>query len=43
MYPDAELDDDGHTLHLHYESRKEVYYAKLDVRAVLAPPRGYKQ
>ncbi len=43
MYPDAELDEDGHTLHLHYESRKEGYYAKLDVREVLAPPRGYKR
>ena len=41
MYPDAELDEDGHTLHLHYESRKEVFYSSLDTRNVLDPPRGY--
>jgi len=43
MYPDAEMDEDGHTLHLHYESRREVYYASLDVRELLVPPRGYKR
>lgn len=43
MYPDAELAEDGHTLHLHYESRKEVYFAKFDVREILEPPRGYRR
>ena len=43
MYPDAELGEDGHTLHLHYESRKSVFYSQLDVRQVLDPPRGYRR
>lgn len=43
MYPDAELAEGGYTLHLHYESRKEVYYANFDVRKILDPPRGYQR
>ena len=35
MYPDAELDPDGHTLHLLYEDRVDVFYAALDLNAVL--------
>ena len=35
MYPDADLDPDGHTLHIFYENREDVYYAPLDLREVL--------
>ena len=35
MYPDAELDPDGHTLHILYEDRVDVFYAALDLNAVL--------
>ena len=34
-YPDAELDPDGHTLHILYEDRIDVFYAALDLNAVL--------
>ena len=32
---DAELDPDGHTLHILYEDRVDVFYAALDLNAVL--------
>ena len=35
MYPDAELDPNGHTLHILYEDRVDVFYAALDLNAVL--------
>ena len=35
MYPDADLDGDGHTLHIMYENRKDIFYASLDLREVL--------
>lgn len=35
MYPDADLDPDGHTLHIFYENRKDIFYAPLDLRQVL--------
>ena len=35
MYPDADLDPDGHTLHLLYENRKDIFYASMDLREVL--------
>jgi hypothetical protein len=35
MYPDAELDPDGHTLHILYEDRVDVFYARLDLNEVL--------
>ena len=35
MYPDADLDPDGHTLHIFYENRKDIFYAALDLREVL--------
>ena len=35
MYPDADLDPDGHTLHIFYENRKDIFYAPLDLREVL--------
>jgi len=35
MYPDAELDPDGRTLHILYEDRIDVFYAALDLNAVL--------
>ena len=35
MYPDAEFDPDGHTLHLLYEDRVDVFYAALDLDKVL--------
>ena len=35
MYPDADLDPDGHTLHIFYENRKDIFYAPLDLREVV--------
>lgn len=35
MYPDAVLDPDGHTLHILYEDRVDVFYAALDLEEIL--------
>lgn len=35
MYPDAALDPDGHTLHIFYENRIDVFYAALDLNEIL--------
>jgi len=35
MYPDADLDPDGHTLHIMYENRRDIFYARMDLRGVL--------
>jgi len=35
MYPDACLDADGHTLHMSYENRKDIFYASFDLAQVL--------
>lgn len=35
MYPDAALGGDGHTLHMSYENRRDIFYARCDLREVL--------
>ena len=35
MYHDADLDPDGHMLHIMYENRRDIFYARLDLKKVL--------
>ena len=35
MYPDATLDADGHTLHISYENRKDIFYARFNLGQIV--------
>ena len=35
MYHDADLDGDGDLLDIMYENRRDIFYARLDLKKVL--------